>query len=103
MTRFLAEQLSTAHWFDQRRTREVLDWRPRSVSTRASSTWRPGSPASDPSLTGVSSPPQVPKISRSWLTSRKPCCSATALAQVSTAGPETSTVRPQLRQTRWWW
>ena len=22
MTRFLAEQLSTAHWFDQRRTRE---------------------------------------------------------------------------------
>ena len=29
MTRFLAEQLSTAHWFDQRRTREVLGWRPR--------------------------------------------------------------------------
>ena len=28
MTSFLAEQLSTAHWFDQRRTREVLDWRP---------------------------------------------------------------------------
>ena len=28
MTRFLAEQLSTAHWFDQRRTREVLDWEP---------------------------------------------------------------------------
>nr|WP_269449704.1 NAD(P)-dependent oxidoreductase [Auraticoccus cholistanensis] len=29
ITRFLAEQLSTAHWFDQRRTRELLDWRPR--------------------------------------------------------------------------
>ena len=29
MTRFLAEQLSTAHWFDQRRTREVLGWAPR--------------------------------------------------------------------------
>ena len=29
MTRFLAEQLSTAHWFDQRRTRRDLDWRPR--------------------------------------------------------------------------
>lgn len=29
MTRFLAEQLSTAHWFDQRETRELLDWRPR--------------------------------------------------------------------------
>ena len=29
MTRFLAEQLSTAHWFDQRQTRELLDWRPR--------------------------------------------------------------------------
>lgn len=29
ITRFLAEQLSTAHWFDQRRTREVLQWSPR--------------------------------------------------------------------------
>jgi nucleoside-diphosphate-sugar epimerase len=29
MTRFLAEQLSTAHWFDQRRTREALRWTPR--------------------------------------------------------------------------
>ena len=28
MTRFLAEQLSTAHWFDQRRTRTDLRWRP---------------------------------------------------------------------------
>ncbi|WP_111719760.1 NAD(P)-dependent oxidoreductase [Homoserinimonas sp. OAct 916] len=28
MTRFLAEQLSTAHWFDQRRTRRDLDWHP---------------------------------------------------------------------------
>jgi nucleoside-diphosphate-sugar epimerase len=29
MTRFLAEQLSTAHWFDQRDTREALAWAPR--------------------------------------------------------------------------
>ena len=29
LTRFLVEQLSTAHWFDQRRTREVLGWTPR--------------------------------------------------------------------------
>jgi len=29
MTRFLAEQLSTAHWFDQRETREALAWQPR--------------------------------------------------------------------------
>lgn len=29
LTRFLAEQLSTAHWFDQRHTRAVLDWTPR--------------------------------------------------------------------------
>ncbi len=29
MTRFLATQLATAHWFDQRRTRELLDWAPR--------------------------------------------------------------------------
>ncbi|WP_144751075.1 NAD-dependent epimerase/dehydratase family protein [Curtobacterium pusillum] len=28
MTRFLAEQLSTAHWFDQRRTRQDLQWAP---------------------------------------------------------------------------
>jgi nucleoside-diphosphate-sugar epimerase len=29
MTSFLAEQLATAHWFDQRRTREALGWSPR--------------------------------------------------------------------------
>lgn len=29
LTRFLIEQLSTAHWFDQRVTREVLRWHPR--------------------------------------------------------------------------
>ncbi len=28
MTRFLAEQLSTAHWFDQRETRRALGWAP---------------------------------------------------------------------------
>lgn len=28
ITRFLAEQLTTAHWFDQRRTREALGWTP---------------------------------------------------------------------------
>ena len=27
-TRFIAEQLATAHWFDQRRTRNVLHWQP---------------------------------------------------------------------------
>ncbi len=29
MTRFLAEQLGTAHWFDQRRTRAALSWEPK--------------------------------------------------------------------------
>lgn len=29
ITAFLAEQLATAHWFDQRITRRALDWRPR--------------------------------------------------------------------------
>ncbi len=29
MTRFLATQLATAHWFDQRRVRAVLGWAPR--------------------------------------------------------------------------
>jgi nucleoside-diphosphate-sugar epimerase len=28
VTRFLAEQMSTAHWFDQRETRRLLDWAP---------------------------------------------------------------------------
>jgi nucleoside-diphosphate-sugar epimerase len=28
MTSFLAEQLGTAHWFDQRETREALEWEP---------------------------------------------------------------------------
>ncbi|MEV8268413.1 NAD-dependent epimerase/dehydratase family protein [Microbacterium sp. NPDC076911] len=28
MTSFLAEQLSTAHWFDQRETQRALDWAP---------------------------------------------------------------------------
>lgn len=28
MTSFLAEQLSTAHWFDQREARAALDWKP---------------------------------------------------------------------------
>jgi nucleoside-diphosphate-sugar epimerase len=29
LTRFLAEQLATAHWFDQRRTQQALGWSPR--------------------------------------------------------------------------
>ena len=29
LTRFLVEQLTTAHWFDQRRTRSALGWTPR--------------------------------------------------------------------------
>ena len=29
MTAFVAEQLATAHWFDQRETRTALEWRPR--------------------------------------------------------------------------
>ncbi len=29
LTAFVAEQLGTAHWFDQRATRKALDWRPR--------------------------------------------------------------------------
>ena len=28
VTRFLVEQLATAHWFDQRETRRLLDWQP---------------------------------------------------------------------------
>lgn len=28
LTRFLVEQLATAHWFDQRTTREALEWAP---------------------------------------------------------------------------
>jgi nucleoside-diphosphate-sugar epimerase len=28
MTSFAAEQLATAHWFDQREAREALEWQP---------------------------------------------------------------------------
>lgn len=28
LTRFMAEQMATAHWFDQRRTRQALNWSP---------------------------------------------------------------------------
>jgi nucleoside-diphosphate-sugar epimerase len=28
LTTFMAEQLATAHWFDQRQTRQALDWVP---------------------------------------------------------------------------
>jgi nucleoside-diphosphate-sugar epimerase len=28
LTRFVVEQMATAHWFDQRRTREALKWAP---------------------------------------------------------------------------
>ena len=50
MTSFLAEQLSTAHWFDQRSTREALDWEP-SVSLaagfeRLADSYRSSSPSS---------------------------------------------------------
>jgi NAD(P)-dependent dehydrogenase (short-subunit alcohol dehydrogenase family) len=46
---------------------------------------------------------QVPKTSTVWVTSRKPCSAPIASAHFSTAGPSISTVRPQTRQTRWWW
>ena len=29
LTSFLAEQLGTAHWFDQRETRRALNWEPK--------------------------------------------------------------------------
>jgi len=29
LTRFVVEQMSTAHWFDQRDTRRALHWEPR--------------------------------------------------------------------------
>ena len=43
---------------------------------------------------------QVPTISRVWERSEKPCSEAIAEVQRSTAGPSTSTVAPQDRQTR---
>ena len=49
MTPFLAEQLSTAPWFDQRETRRLLDWTPE-VSldeglARLAGSYQPGSTA----------------------------------------------------------
>ena len=48
----------------------------------------------------VVQPAQVPKISTVWLTSLKPFSAAMRSAYFSTAGPSTSTVRPQARHTR---
>ena len=62
MTRFLAEQLSTAHWFDQRETRELLDWTPavsldeglaRLAEHYGPFLGRPGSPTSGRSAAGA--------------------------------------------------
>lgn len=47
MTRFLAEQLSTAHWFDQRRTRADLRWHPEvsiDEGLRRLATWHASQP-----------------------------------------------------------
>ena len=56
LTRFLVEQMSTAHWFDQRLTRQVLQWEPRSVSTRGSPSSNAGTPFM-PLSWGGSAPP----------------------------------------------
>ena len=50
--------------------------------------------------TGRAHAAQVPTISRVWERSEKPCSEAIAEVQRSTAGPSTSTVAPQERQTR---
>ena len=60
MTRFLAEQLSTAHWFDQRRSRTDLRWTP-AVSlddgfARLAAWYAAGSPAVGPADTPKGSP-----------------------------------------------
>ena len=68
---------------------------------RRSRDWRHARTATTRMAAGRSSG-QVPKISRVWLTSEKPCSAAIARVQRSTVGPSTSTVRPQPRQTRWW-
>lgn len=52
MTRFLAEQLSTAHWFDQRETRTALEWRPHvSLAEGFRRLAEPASTASAPAAT----------------------------------------------------
>jgi len=56
---------------------------------------------------GYGSPPahsgHRPNSSTVWPTSVKPASAATRSAHCSTARPSTSTLRPQLRQVRWWW
>src|SRR6185437_16314184 len=46
---------------------------------------------------------QSPNSSTVWSTSVKPASAATFSAHCSTARPSTSTLRPQVRQVRWWW
>ncbi len=71
------------------------------------STFRVRLPIEAPSrrraLTAQPQDGQVPKISRVWLTSEKPCSAAIAVVHRSAAGPSTSTVAPHARHTRWWW
>lgn len=48
VTRFLAEQLSTAHWFDQRATHELLGWTPRvDLDTALASLAPPPAPSAE--------------------------------------------------------
>ena len=61
---------------------------------------RPGSRPGRTPAARLTQAAQVPKISRVWQTSAKPCSAAIARVQRSTAGPSTSTVAPQARQTR---
>ena len=51
----------------------------------------------------LAQPAQVPTISTVWSTSTNPSASATWRVHRSTSRPSISTVRPQSRQTRWWW
>ena len=55
LTRFLVEQLSTAHWFDQRLARQVLQWQPR-VSLDEGLSLMIGPPNENPFFCGMGSP-----------------------------------------------
>jgi nucleoside-diphosphate-sugar epimerase len=81
ITRFLAEQFATAHWFDQRRTREALRWSPRISLDQGFDRLAAAAGLSPPGSGAVPAVPAVPTVP--------------AVAQRTGGGPSTPRREPR--------